>query len=544
MRGSIKHVLGVGAIGCLLLVPLGAQGADAAAPAASGAHPELTPYARAKPATTPMAFQSTGSPWTALKNAPPFIPGTMLLASDGTVLVHEEPPSGGTANWWKLTPNSMGSYVDGTWTKLASMPGGYDPLYFASAILPDGRLLVEGGEYLGGTPTWTNKGAIYNPVTNTWRSVAPPAGWTNIGDAQSNVLANGTFMLAQACQDCLSATGLLSGNYALFNATGLNWLAQPPSGKNDPNDEEAWTLLHNNHLLTVDTWLTPTTETFDPQILEWSNAGNTPKSPVNSPAAEIGPQAELPNGDVFVVGAGTGPEAPAACTVKSPAHTALYDSGTGAWKAGPSIPTVAGVQNDSADGPAATLPDGNVLFDVSPCVFNTPLSFDLYNAATNSISSVPDIPNADNDSTFYTRMLVLPNGQVLFNDGSHHMLVYTAGGTANPSWAPVITGFSAFVPGKSTSLSGIQMAGLDQGAVYGDDVQSATNFPIVRITNRATGQVTYARTSHWSNVSLAPGAASTVDAAVPAGTPAGPSTVVVIANGIASQPVAVDVGRR
>ena len=35
----------------------------------------------------------------------------------------------------------------------ASMPSGYDPLYFASAILPDGRMIVEGGEVPRGHAT-------------------------------------------------------------------------------------------------------------------------------------------------------------------------------------------------------------------------------------------------------------------------------------------------------------------------------------------------------------------------------------------------------
>jgi len=37
--------------------------------------------------------------------------------------------------------------VNGTWLQLASLPPGYSPLYFASAVLPDGRLIVEGGEF-------------------------------------------------------------------------------------------------------------------------------------------------------------------------------------------------------------------------------------------------------------------------------------------------------------------------------------------------------------------------------------------------------------
>ncbi len=483
------------------------------------------------------------SPWTQLSHAPPFDPGTMLLASDGTVLVHVEPPSGGTSLWYKLTPNSKGSYIDGTWSQIASMPSAYNPLYFASAILPDGRMIVEGGEYLGGTPTWTSRGAIYNPVTNKWDSVAPPVGWTNIGDAQSDVLANGTFMLAQACQNCLSATPILSTADAFFNATGLNWTTVPGPGKNDPNDEEGWTLEPSGQILTVDTWLTPTTELFTPSALSWSFAGNTPKSPVNSPAVEIGPQIEMPGGNTFVVGAGSGAEAPAACTTHTPAATALYNYAQARWITGPSIPTIGGLQYDSADGPGTILPDGNGLFDVSPCVYNAPIAFFQYNASSNTLSPVENVPNAANDSTYYTRLLALPNGQVLFNDGSRRMEVYTAGGTPNPAWAPSVSGISSVTlkPGQTANLSGTQLAGLDPGAAYGDDVQDNTNFPLVRITNSATGVVTYARTSNWSSVSIAPGAASSTSFTLPSTTPAGASTLVVVANGIASAPVPVTI---
>jgi hypothetical protein len=512
----------------------------------AGVRPILgPPVGRAKPATAAPALASPqASAWEPLKNAPSFDPGTMLLASDGTVLVHAEPPSGGTSAWYKLTPNSKGSYVDGTWSKIASMPSGYDPLYFASAILPDGQMIAEGGEYLGGTPTWTNKGAIYNPVTNKWRRVAPPAGWSNIGDAQSDVLANGTFMLSQACQNCTSSSPILTTDEAIFNATGLNWQVLPGQGKNDPNDEEGWSLEPSGQVLTVDTWLTPTTELFTPSSLSWSFAGNTVKSPVNTPAVEIGPQVVMPGGNTFVVGAGTSSEiAPAACTTKTPAPTALYDYAAGRWVNGPSIPTIGGLQYDSADGPASILPDGNVLFDASPCVYNTPLAFFMYNASSNTVSAVPDVPNAANDSTYYTRLLALPNGQILFNDGSNQILVYTVGGIPNPAWAPSITSISTttFTPGKTASLSGTQLAGLSQGAAYGDDVQDNTNFPLVRITNSKSGVVTYTRTSNWTSVSIAPGADSSTDFTVPSTTPAGPSTLVVVANGIASQPVPVTI---
>ena len=66
---------------------------------------------------------SGSSPWKRLTNAPSFEPGTMLLASDGSVLVHEEPETGGTSAWWRLTPDAKGSYIDGTWSKIASRDG-------------------------------------------------------------------------------------------------------------------------------------------------------------------------------------------------------------------------------------------------------------------------------------------------------------------------------------------------------------------------------------------------------------------------------------
>ncbi len=473
----------------------------------------------------------------------------MLLESDGTVLVHNEPDNdtiAATSDWWKLTPDSHGSYVNGTWSQIASMPAGYAPLYFASAILPDGRMIVEGGEYNVEDAVWTNQGAVYNPVTNTWASVAPPPGWTNIGDAASDVLPDGTFMLQQACQTCLTNPDLVVDD-ALLNAKTMKWTVIPGTGKNDPNDEEGWTLEPNGQLLTLDTWIPAATQLFSPRTQTWSFAGNTDPAgnPVNPfPVVEVGPQVEMPGGNTFVVGAGTSQqEPPTPCTDDAPTQTALYNYQSGTWTAGPEIPAVGGQEMASTDGPGSVLPDGNVLFDVSACLYNAPTHFFVYNAGSNTLTQIPDVPNAPNDTSFATRMLALPNGQVLFNDGTTDMEVYTAGGTPQGSWRPSITSLSSttLAPGSTYSLSGKQLAGLDPGATYGDDVQDNTNFPLVRITNSKTGVVTYARTSNWTSVSVAPGTRSSTRFALPPGTPAGKSTLVVVANGIASAPVTVTI---
>ncbi len=524
-------------------------------PFASFGHPVLTPYLHPRPSGL-KAFRGarrTASPWTALVNPPPFgTPGTMLLASDGSVLVHDEPDnnsSGGTEAWWRLSPDAHGSYVDGTWTKLASMPAGYNPLYFGSAILPDGRLIVEGGEYINNTPAWTNRGAIYDPVSNTWAPVTPPPGWTNIGDAASVVLPDGTFMLQHACNTCTTNPDL-SVDDALLNPKTMTWTVIPATGKNDPNDEEGWTLEPSGQLLTIDAWAPGQTQLFDPASGTWTFAGalgalDTTVNPF--PIVELGPQAEMPGGNVFAVGGGTSTqEYPNACTTDAETHNALYHyvPGTvGTWSPGPVIRPIDGEQYSATDGPASTLPDGDVLFDASACTYNLPTHFFVYHAASNSLTQIPDVPNAPNDTSYATRTLNLPNGQILFDDGSSQMEVYTEGGTPQPAWAPTVSSLSSstLAPGGTYSLSGTQLAGLDTGSAYGDDVQDNTNYPLVRITNTATGVVTYARSFDWSSVSIAAGTPASTQFTLPAGTPAGPSTLVVVANGIPSAPQSVTV---
>ena len=110
--------------------------------------------------------------WTSITNQPAFFPDTSVLLTDGTVMTHEY----GTPNWWRLTPDNTGSYLNGTWSKLASMQSSYGPLYFASVVLRDGRVLVEGGEYNFGIQDETNMGAIYDPAANTWTIVSKARG--------------------------------------------------------------------------------------------------------------------------------------------------------------------------------------------------------------------------------------------------------------------------------------------------------------------------------------------------------------------------------
>ena len=426
-------------------------------------------------------------------------------------------PNDGFSDWWKLTPDINGSYVNGTWTQLASLQSNYGPLFFASAVLPDGRVIVEGGEQNFAQYVWTNKGAIYDPIHNVWTPMNPPSGWNTIGDAQSVVLNNGTFMMANCC----------TRQQALLNASTLTWTATG-SGKFDENDEEGWNLLPGGKVLTVDAYTDigdpsgTNSEIYDPTSGSWTSAGSTIVQLWDSHGSyEVGPAMLRPDGTVFATGAnGAGA-----------GHTSIYNTSTGGWTAGPDFPG----NLDVADGPAALLPNGNVLVSASPGIYRNGTVFFEWNG-TNLIP-VPATPNSPNNSSWYGRMLVLPNGQVLYTDGSSDVEIYTAAGTPNPSWAPsaVLSLSSPIISrGSTIMLNGRKFNGYSQANAYGDDAQAATNYPIVRLTNAATGHAFYCRTHDHSTMAVAyPGPAYThVD--IPANMETGQTYLEVIANGIAS----------
>jgi len=101
-------------------------------------------------------------------------------------------------------------------------------------------------------------------------------------------------------------------------------------------------------------------------------------------------------------------------------------------------------------------------------------------------------------------------------------------------------------PGHNYTLSGGQLNGLSQAVCYGDDAGMATNYPIVRLHDHHTGQVTYLRSHHFSTMGVATGREHhdrkhcTID--IPSSLATGRYELVVIANGIPSDPIWVEIG--
>ncbi len=189
------------------------------------------------------------------------------------------------------------------------------------------------------------------------------------------------------------------------------------------------------------------------------------------------------------------------------------------------------------------LPNGNILIAASAGFASAPTHFFEF-TSTNAINQVADdVFFASTSGAYYYNFLVLPSGQVLATDTSAYVEIYSPTGSPNPAWAPAITSVANCVaPGSSYLLNGTQLNGLSQGAASGDAVQGATNYPLVRIVNNATGHVFYARTSGHSTMSIASGQAGSTNFQVAAATETGASTLYVVANGIPSAGTPVTVG--
>ena len=184
-----------------------------------------------------------------------------MQLTDGTVLVQGFQGQ----DWYKLTPDINGSYVNGTWTQMANLPSNYDPYAMAEAVLADGRVLIEGGEYNFGSFSFTNLGEIYDPMTNTWTPLTPPPGWDYIGDSPSAVLPNGHFIIGRK----------FDMQMAELDPATMTWTALGSSGKSDWNAEEGWTLMPNGTLLTVDVLNNPNSEHYIRSEQRWVSDGST-----------------------------------------------------------------------------------------------------------------------------------------------------------------------------------------------------------------------------------------------------------------------------
>ena len=108
--------------------------------------------------------------WTTEFNAPSGVAiELMLLLSDGTVMAQDGASTNVEMNWYQLTPDGQGSYVNGKWKALTPMH--YKRQMYASQVLRDGRVFIAGDENDG----YGKTAEVYNPLTDSW-TLLPAAG--------------------------------------------------------------------------------------------------------------------------------------------------------------------------------------------------------------------------------------------------------------------------------------------------------------------------------------------------------------------------------
>ncbi len=452
--------------------------------------------------------------------------GTILLLTNGTVMAHNDVGGSYGTGWDLLTPDAGGSYVNGTWTTLASMHS--DRIAFASAVLNNGNVWVGGGEYgAGGTTS-----EYYNTTTNTWAtSTGVPSGW-NIYDAPCEILYNGTVL-----------SGPEIGNNpsfdCLFFNPATNVCSIAPSARLN-HDEAQWLKLPDSSVLFVGI-ASRNSNRYIPQTNSWVADGTLPVSIYDTYGEESGCGMMLPNGKAIFFGA----------TQYNAIYTPTGTHTAGSWAAAANFPQIQGTYVGQPDAPGAMMVNGHILLAVSPVgtstnEFYTPTYFVEYDYTTNTFTQVRSlISGIGGDSLAgvicqQLTFLDLPDGNVLValdQEGglSNNYWIYTPGSTAIPDGKPTIDG--VFPQGCSNYMvTGKLFNGISEGSSFGDDMQNSTNYPLVRFTNGTN--VYYARTTLWNRIGAVQTDSLEDTAYFTIPSVAGQTySLVVVANGFASSPV-------
>ena len=385
----------------------------------------------------------------------------------------------------------------------------------------------------------------------SWNSYTP-----QYGDDPIEVLPNGQILAGY----WFNATTYLVNPSA---AAGSQWTPTTNTKLHgDQSDEEAWVKLPDGSILSYDVYAsaggTFQAQRYDPASGLWKDASTL--SAANPPSvltsgnqgSELGPGFLQSNNKVIYFG--------------SNGNTAIYDVASGTWSAGPAEPqknltiTPDAKQNHytvtnggaatalvGTDDPGAVLPNGHILIALSPLgplksngAYSFPEASYIYDYDPIAQTFTDVTPGGlSGVNAFQLNMVVLPTGQVLLSNEGNPFQIYTEDPATGPqaSWKPTVASIVDSGGGTYT-LTGTQLNGIDEGANYGDDNESASNYPIVQLKDSG-GNVYDARTFNWSSTGVATGAAPvTTQFTLPAGHGLSDFTsLTVIANGIPSDPV-------
>ncbi len=411
------------------------------------------------------------------------------------------------------------------------MQSGYSPFFFSSAVLTDGKtIVIEGGEYNNGQAVWTTIGSqgTYTPfVPNlTWVVNTPPTGWARIGDAQAVVLADGTYFQASCCT-----------KQTAYRNGPSSW-TEGPDVLAVRNDESGWSTLPDGRVMMVDVQVN-------------SNCSNSSKSSEYYASDKLwhcGPQLtqqlwqqsdqELGSGVVFYPDPVVHPKGGMFQYGGDSTFTNILDINTFTWATGPTLGNL-----QQADGPGALEPNGKVLEQLSPGLFQAGCQFAEFDPVAGTLANTVNNAFCPGDSSFVGHLMIFPTGQIGSEDYDQTIYLYNpAPGVVSGVAPTIIPATNAYLGGsKNNTLYGIQLNGLSENNFYGDDYQAATNYPLIRFTNINTGNVYYGFTHDDSSHSMAPGLVSFTKFDINPATPPGKYMMQVVTNGIGSNQVQIQI---
>jgi len=465
--------------------------------------------------------------WTNVTASPQAI-GPILQLRDGRILAHSD-QNGNANSWYILSPASDGTYETGTWAGPYNMQSGYAPFFFSSVVMLDGKtVLAEGGEYNNGQSVWTTLGSL-GTVTPfggmTWVANSPPTGWSTIGDAESDLMANGKYLQSNCC----------TKQTAFYNGPN-SWIAGP-NVLAVRNDESGYTSLPDGRVLMVDVQTnsncgnsTKSSEVLDANGVAWTCGPQLTQQLWQQSDQELGsavlfyPSSKYPKGGVFQMGGNA-------------VASNILDFNTFTWATGPTLSNY-----DQADGPGALEPNGKVLEMISPGLFNAGCTFAEFDPIAGTLTATANNSQCPSSSSYEGHMMIFPTGQIGSLSFETQIHLYKGTGSPVSGVAATIIPVANVVLGgsKNNKLYGFQLNGLSENNAYGDDYQMATNYPLIRFKD-SSGKVWYGFTHDDSSHSIAPNTLSYTLYDLNPAMPPGSYTMQTVTNGIGSNIVNIHV---
>ncbi|HWA97887.1 MAG TPA: hypothetical protein VG713_05320, partial [Pirellulales bacterium] len=186
------------------------------------------------------AVPAMAGTWTKVSvPAPAGKPANMTLLTDGRVLLSGLETSTTWDEWWTLTPDSTGSYENGSYASVGSSQ--YGRIFNPSYTLNTGQYMVCGGEYICPASNITCNGQsdepdrsvceLFDPVSNSWTEL--PDMPAKVDDTPGIVLADGLVL----------NPGYDTGGAYTFSPVTGKWTSAASYNETDMDNEAGSALL-------------------------------------------------------------------------------------------------------------------------------------------------------------------------------------------------------------------------------------------------------------------------------------------------------------